>query len=403
MFRFLASLSLPCVPLLAQATLLVGPGGYAQIQTALAAAAPGDIVLVQPGTYLPFTADVAVRILAPSGATVASTGQFPSLTATVLRPQVGGTVYVSGLTFAHGGSLYPHVVRVDRGQGVLENCSFPPNHPLSSLYAFECWHADAVLVHCTFSTINGGARVDGGSLSASDCAFHGVDPQVAWPDMPAAVEVRDSNVQLSFCTMNGADSYAPSQPGGPGMRVAGASRAALVDCTCTGGDAHAGSPPAASGLVNTTTQPVRHLRSSFLGGTSMMITPVGGWPVRGAGITGLEQASALVGLVGSTSGPRVGQFYGVAATAQPAVLVLYAASFGLQPPAPLPLLAQPIRIAAANAIPFGSGVTNGVGAHGMVVANSLPAAALGVPLWLHAFVSGGGVFECATPVGGVVR
>jgi hypothetical protein len=402
MLRFFASLSLPCVPLLAQATLLVGPGGYAQIQTALAAAAPGDLVLVQPGAYLPFTADVAVRILAPNGATVASTGQFPTLTSTVLRPPVGGTVYVSGLSFTSGGSLYPHVVLVTRAQGVLENCSFASNHPLSVQYALQCSHADAVLVHCTFSTINGGVRVDSGSLSASDCAFYGVDPQVSFPEMPAAVDARDSNVQLSFCTMTGADSFAPAQQGGPGMRVAGVSRATLVDCTCLGGDANAGSPPAASGLVNTTTQPVRHLRSSFLGGASMMITPIGGWPIRGAGISGPEQTGALVGLVGSASGPRVGQYYGVAATAQPATLVLYAASFGLQAPAAQPQLAQAIRI-GAGAIPFGSGVTDVLGVNAVVVSNSLPASALGVPLWFHAFVPNGGVFESSTPVGGVVR
>lgn len=402
MIRFFASLSLPCVPLLAQATLLVGPGGYSQIQNALAAAAPGDIVLVQPGAYTPFTADVAVQIIAPNGASVASTGQFPTLTSTVLRPPVGGTVYVSGLSFTSGGALYPHVVRVTRGQAVIENCSFAANHPLSALYALDCSHADAVLVHCTFSTSNGGVRVDGGSLSASDCTFHGVDPQVAWTEMPAALDARDSIVQLSFCTMNGADSFAPAQQGGPGMRLAGVSRATLVDCTCIGGDANAGSPPAAAGLVNTTSQPVRHLRSSFLGGASWMITPVGGWQVHGPGISGLEQASALVGLVGSTTGPRVGQPYGVAATAQPATLVVYAASFGLQAPAPLPQLALPIRI-GAGAIVLGSGVTNVVGVHSTVVTNSLPAAALGLPLWLHAFVPGSGVFESSTPVGGVVR
>ncbi|MFN7588416.1 MAG: hypothetical protein ACK501_02705 [Planctomycetota bacterium] len=39
---------------LAQTTHLVGPGGLAQIRDALLIAAPGDLVLAQPGTYAQF-------------------------------------------------------------------------------------------------------------------------------------------------------------------------------------------------------------------------------------------------------------------------------------------------------------------------------------------------------------
>jgi hypothetical protein len=48
----------------AQATHVVGPGGFGSIDAALAAAAPGDIVMVAPGTWPGFTATRAVTIRA---------------------------------------------------------------------------------------------------------------------------------------------------------------------------------------------------------------------------------------------------------------------------------------------------------------------------------------------------
>ncbi|MCB9878804.1 MAG: hypothetical protein H6835_14510 [Planctomycetes bacterium] len=48
----------------AQSTLVVGPGGFAQIRDAVAVAAPGDVVVMQPGVYAHFTAQVACTIRA---------------------------------------------------------------------------------------------------------------------------------------------------------------------------------------------------------------------------------------------------------------------------------------------------------------------------------------------------
>lgn len=52
----------------AQATHLVGPGGFAQIRDALAIAAPGDLILVQPGTYSQFFVQRGVTIRAVTDA-----------------------------------------------------------------------------------------------------------------------------------------------------------------------------------------------------------------------------------------------------------------------------------------------------------------------------------------------
>lgn len=68
-----------CLPLVvavglpAQTTHLVGPGGLPQIRNALANAAPGDLIHVQPGTYAQFDANVGVtiRALVPGTVTIA--------------------------------------------------------------------------------------------------------------------------------------------------------------------------------------------------------------------------------------------------------------------------------------------------------------------------------------------
>src|SRR5688572_32587777 len=48
----------------AQATHVVGPGGFAQIRSALAVAQAGDAIEVQPGTYAQFDCSVGVTIRA---------------------------------------------------------------------------------------------------------------------------------------------------------------------------------------------------------------------------------------------------------------------------------------------------------------------------------------------------
>jgi hypothetical protein len=57
----------------AQQTLVVaasGGGSYTEIQPAIAAAAPGDIVLVRAGVYMAFTLDKGVRVIGEPGARV---------------------------------------------------------------------------------------------------------------------------------------------------------------------------------------------------------------------------------------------------------------------------------------------------------------------------------------------
>src|SRR5262245_21664529 len=62
---FLLASALP-----SQTVHLVGPGGFAQITQAIAAAANGDVVLIQSGAYTPFTLAKDLTLTAASGAVV---------------------------------------------------------------------------------------------------------------------------------------------------------------------------------------------------------------------------------------------------------------------------------------------------------------------------------------------
>jgi len=400
--RFAAA-ALLSVPLVAQVTHVVGPGGFAQIQDALAVALLDDTIVVQPGTYLPFTAGVGVRIVAPSGASVITPAQAAPWLSTTLQPPAGQTIYVSGLAFGQSGSLYPHVVYCLSGQCMFERCAFSPTHPFKSLYTLQCHHADMVLVSCTFSPFNGAVLVDGGSFAASDCAFFGVDPQVTMAQMPAAVTIRSSNAQLSFCSLQGGSSFNTGQVAGPGMRVEGNSTTTLVNCTVTGGDATSGSPPAAPGLVNLGAQPVRHLGSTFVGGWSRLTTNWGSWPVRGPGSNGAMQESLLLGMGPLPYGLRVGQSYGFVASSAPNTTVIYGTSFGLTPPTTVSGVQQLLRCDPAGTTLLAVGLTNGAGLDSRPVTWSLPAAALGTPLWVHGLAFDGAQFQASAPIGGLVH
>ena len=68
----------------AQTTHVVGPGGHAQIQAALAAAAPGDVVIVHPGNYPSFQCTIGVTIRAAVNGTAFVIGSSTAnLTATL--------------------------------------------------------------------------------------------------------------------------------------------------------------------------------------------------------------------------------------------------------------------------------------------------------------------------------
>ncbi len=140
----------------AQTVHLVGPGGHAQIRSALAVAAPGDVIEVAPGAYAFFTASVGVTIRAQVPGTV-SVGSDPAFVTpnclpcyftdglTVFSPPAAGpTTHVVGIVFradmVHTPSQSISRVAVLSGRVTFDDCDFgSQRHPALTV--------DAATVH----------------------------------------------------------------------------------------------------------------------------------------------------------------------------------------------------------------------------------------------------------------
>lgn len=138
---------LACVCLLAVATVglpsqtthLVGPGGHGDIGTAIGFAAPGDVILVSPGTYFTFHTTKGVTIRALGAVTVVTSSPgFWSLPPTQ-------TLALDGITFQGP-------VAVTSGHLTMTGCAVA--HTLGSLFGVPA------------------VAVTGGSLHLVDCAVH---------------------------------------------------------------------------------------------------------------------------------------------------------------------------------------------------------------------------------------
>ncbi|MCA8949123.1 MAG: hypothetical protein KDE27_06460 [Planctomycetes bacterium] len=386
-----------------QATHVVGPGGFAEIRDALAVAQVDDTIVVQPGAYSPFVASLGVRIVAPDGATVTTNYQSSPSEFTGFQPPSGQTVYVHGLTFAQVDAIHPHFMRATSGQVAFDHCTFPPTHPFKSHYTLVVNAADIVLISCTFSGFSGAVSVTSGSLAAVDCAFYGVDPQSS-SFQPAAVHLQDATAQLSFCELKGGNVINAFHEPGSGLWVGGSSAVSLVACVVEGGDRPAGvGGVAASGAVNTGSQPIRHMNTSFVGGAGTVYLPnAGWWPIRGLGTEGPEVAATLIGLAPLIYGLEAGNYYGFAAMTTPATPVLCALTFELTAPTAVPGILQRVRFDPAGVISLGLTVTTPQGIDSRTLTQSVPSL-IGLPIWIHGLMFDGVAVQSAAPVGGLVN
>ncbi|MBL8755144.1 MAG: hypothetical protein JNK15_17705 [Planctomycetes bacterium] len=372
----------------AQTTHLVGPGGFAQIRDALAIAAPGDVLDVQPGTYAHFSATVGVTIRAQVPGTVLV--EFdPSLTSpgcasnpacalaegpTRLAPPAGQVVHCIGLEFRPTVAGWArHRVVVGSGTATFDQCTLRT----SELDALRVENARVHLQSCTvgsFGTGSGGCAISATSaaLTAVDCAFTGA----ASASIPGpAVRLRTAQLQGNRVTLTG------------GAQLFGGPAAAALDLDATSaawlGDAH---------LLSSNTG------CAIVGGG-------GGWLARTTISPGLPTCGSLPfgTLVGIDSGTPLlaGAPFAVAFRGAPNQIVAVFASAGLGH-LPLPgLTDQPLTLDLGSTWLAAAVLTDALG--NAAVQWTLPAGAGGLPLFVLGAALQPNTLGLSPPLGGVVR
>lgn len=200
----------------AQTTHLVGPGGLPQIRDALLIAAPGDIMLVQPGTYAQFQANVGVTIRAAVPGTVVVDLNLavlpPSCTgicvlnasATRFAPPAGQTVHCEGITFTSTPqtSFVVHRVVVSSGAVTFANCTLRSNFDVALTVDQARVHLQDCTLEC-LGTGNGWPPLVAytSTISAVRCALTASQTTFTLPG--AAVWLRSSTLQASQLQLRG--------------------------------------------------------------------------------------------------------------------------------------------------------------------------------------------------------
>lgn len=250
----------------------VAPQGadHAQIASALAAALPGDVVLVRAGTYAPFAIDgFGVTVLADAGANVVVQGpvavrNVPSGACVVLAGVRVGATNTTAITVEDcAGSVRlvdaqawvaPNVVHADLPAMRVERCAdvalsrttlSGPASPFAGVRAGPALRARDTVLSVHDATLTGGHGLSGASTGSA--GGHGAD----------ALEVEGGALFLSGARLvggsggaggltptghTGCSAYAPrvGGSGGAGLDVAAGSTARVLDCAISGGSGGSG-------------------------------------------------------------------------------------------------------------------------------------------------------------------
>lgn len=376
--------------ILAQTTHLVGPGGLPQIRDALAIAAPGDVVLVQPGTYAQFHATVGVTIRAAVPGTVVVDLDLTVVPPTCVGfclveesltrflPPPGQTVHCEGLAFASTlqFSFAVHHVVVSGGAVTFAHCTLGSNFAPALIVDQARVHLQDCTLVC-LGTGNGWPPLSAYSstISAVRCSFAASQTTLSAPG--AAVWLRGATLQGSQLQLQGG-LLGFGGVGGAALDLDATSSAWISDSQLTGG---------------ATTCPVVNNGGTGRIDRSVLLPGF-------ASCTSLP--TALVLGIDSATPPQTGAPFVVDFRTAPNQLVGIYASSNLGNGSLPGLADQPVGIDAANAW-FAGMVTadsNGFAS----AAWTLPSGPfVGLPL----FVLGVGLaplrLELSPPVGGVVR
>lgn len=155
-----------CVPAFASVLVVSSTGPYTTIQSAIDAAADGDVVLVRPGTYAGFVIDAKSVDVIGGAATIAGRVEVRTLIA-------ARSVSLSGLTIQNTVAGPSLVVTAALGAVRVQDCTVRgPAYPSGWGRAAEISGSrDVAITRCSLSGTSGGIGVDGATAVIASGSF----------------------------------------------------------------------------------------------------------------------------------------------------------------------------------------------------------------------------------------
>lgn len=384
----------------AQTLHVVGPGGFAQIRDALAAAATGDIIHVHPGLYAQFsvTTSVTIRALTPGTVDVAFDPSVlpvgcmnsPSCAAqneaTSIDVPSNEAVHLDGVNFLASsvfavGSIIQHHVAIRSGTATLTECHLASDGP-------EALHVSNATVHLMQCVVEGKNLLTSRGLTAVDANITAVDSQFFGTQLALSNAVPGEAVHTTRGTLHGSSLLL--RGGSTSLGLGGSNAITALGGSVWISDSALEGGPLSCPIHKTGTTPrldrVTIIAQSF---TCQSVPPTG--PL--LGISQLQPIQAGQQVPFNLRGPS-------------GALVWLFASHDLAA-LPAPGIEQPIWIDPGSAVQVSAGTTSSSGFHVALIAipNSPVLADIGI--WIQAISTPSfpfqGDLQASPIVGGIVR
>ena len=203
----------------AQTTLIVGPGFYPNVDSAVAAASPGDIIRVLPGAYPSFAVNKGVTIHGSPGATFS--GIFPP----IANVPLGQIAHFEGLQLPGLG--------VNGGTISVDNCQIGPNGMSTTLGAVVVMQGCTIQVVATLFP-QPALGVTNSEVTLVDCSVVAISVNPLAAALPA-IRVANGRFRGSRLNVTGPPGTA-TLPGGAAIGGELAHQVWVSDSTLASGD-----------------------------------------------------------------------------------------------------------------------------------------------------------------------